>query len=75
MVHTIPNFCSPKCVYVYCASVTCSSTYDPEQGLDEYTDEVYENQTRQFFSNWPEAKNCIWTDFVSLVGMNVSMYI
>jgi hypothetical protein len=42
-----------------------SSTFEPEEGLNEWTDEIFENQTRPLLSDWPDESQSNWTDLVN----------
>lgn len=53
-----------------------SIAFEPDEGLDEWTEDVFENQTRYPLSNWPDESTSFWTDIVSLwQWFVVSMYI
>ena len=42
---------------------------EPDEGRDEWTEDVFENQTRRPLSHWPdkEESGSFWTDIVSIV--------
>ena len=42
-----------------------SIAFEPDEGLDEWTEDIYENQTRYPLSNWPDESTSFWTDIVS----------
>ena len=43
-----------------------SISYEPDDGLNEWTEDVFEHQTRRPFSNWPiDMSNSSWFDVVS----------
>lgn len=43
-----------------------SIAFEPDEGLDEWTEDVYENQSRYPLANWPDQTLSFWTDIVSL---------
>ena len=45
----------------------CSLAYEPDEGLDEWLEDVFETQTRLPLSNWPTGiEHSYWSDVVSL---------
>ena len=42
-----------------------SIAFEPDEGLDEWTEDVFENQLRIPLSHWPAEKGSFWTDVVS----------
>lgn len=42
-----------------------SSTFKPEEGLNEWTEEIFENQNRSLLSDWPDESKSYWTDLVN----------
>lgn len=52
-----------------------SIMFEPDEGRDEWTEEVYENQTRHPLSNWPDDSEVesvsFWTDVVSEVYISL----
>ena len=43
-----------------------SITFEPEDGHENWVEEVFENQTRSPLSNWPGGAASFWTDSVNL---------
>lgn len=42
-----------------------SIAFEPDEGLDEWTEDIFENQLRFPLANWPAEKDSYWTDVVS----------
>lgn len=43
-----------------------SIAYEPDEGLNEWTEDIYEHQTRRPFSNWPaDISHSSWFNVVS----------
>jgi len=47
---------SPSCI---------SLAYEPDEGLDEWTEDVFESQVRLPLSSWPGEDKSYWSDIVS----------
>ena len=41
-----------------------SIAFEPDEGLDEWTEDVYENQSRYPLAHWPDQTLSFWTDIV-----------
>ena len=59
-----------------------SIAFEPDEGLDEWTEDVFENQLRFPLSHWPSETDSYWTDVVSGVcvcggggGMYICMFL
>ena len=49
-----------------CPSPSCISlAYEPDEGLDEWTEDVFESQVRLPLSSWPGEDKSYWSDIVS----------
>ncbi len=44
-----------------------SMAFEPDEGLDEWAEDVFENQLRDPLCNWPPEEKSRWTDVVSLI--------
>ncbi len=44
-----------------------STAFEPDEGLDEWAEDVFENQLRAPLCNWPPEEQSWWTDVVSLI--------
>ena len=44
---------------------------EPDEGLHEYMEEVFENQTRDHLSDWLNESGHFWTDVVSGIHCNI----
>ena len=42
-----------------------SIAFEPDEGLDEWTEDIFENQLRPPFSSWPNSDRSWWSDVVS----------
>lgn len=40
-------------------------SFEPEEGLNIWTEEIFENQTRKLLSRWPDES--YWTDLVKKI--------
>ena len=49
-----------------------SIAFEPDEGLDEWMEDIFENQLRLPLSHWPVESESYWTDVVS-VSLSVSM--
>lgn len=51
-----------------------SIAYEPDDGLNEWTEDIYEHQYRRPFSSWPADESASsWYDVVSKVAFNFKM--
>ena len=50
-----------------------SCTFEPEEGLNEWTEEIFENQTRKFLSHWPDESKSYWTDLVIKIWWGIKI--
>lgn len=41
-----------------------SIAFEPDEGLDEWVEDIFENQLRLPLSHWPTEKDSYWTDVV-----------
>lgn len=44
-----------------------SIAFEPDEGLDEWTEEIFEYQDRYPFGHWPEQTQSYWADVVGVV--------
>ena len=50
-----------------------SIDFEPEQGRNEWTEEIFENQSRQPLSYWPDETSSFWTDAVIIIYRNFAI--